>query len=204
MRPVLTLLLLAVLCACVPGADDRPWKARVGDLYPDLALIDHTGRRLQLSDFKGRVILLEPVGMTCKACNAFAGGQTRGGFAGIRPQQGLDSIESYLARFGGTSLGYGHVVLIQWLIYDLKDGAPGPADARAWAEHFGLDQRGDVHVVVSPRDMRSAAARARIPGFQLIDRRFVLRADSTGSRPHDDLYRGLLPMVPDLIGEPAG
>ena len=114
MRILLTFLFVIILGVCVPGADEQPWHVQAGQTYPDL----------ELSDFKGRVILLEPVGMTCKACNAFTGCQMRGGFAGIRPQQGLDSIGRYLARFGGTSLGYGHVVLVQWLIYELKNGTP--------------------------------------------------------------------------------
>ena len=40
-----------------------------------------------------------------------------------------------------------------------------------------------------------------IPGFQLVDRDFVLRSDSTGHRPTHNLYTELLPMVGELLTE---
>jgi len=38
-----------------------------------------------------------------------------------------------------------------------------------------------------------------IPGFQLVDRDFILRSDATGHRPANDLWKHLLPMVPQLL-----
>jgi hypothetical protein len=40
-----------------------------------------------------------------------------------------------------------------------------------------------------------------IPGFQLIDRDFVLRYDASGHRPRHDLWRELMPAIPRLIAE---
>ena len=40
-----------------------------------------------------------------------------------------------------------------------------------------------------------------IPGFQLIDREFVLRYDGTGHRPRHDIWRELMPAIPSLLAE---
>src|SRR5579885_426641 len=49
------------------------WPPVNGQAYPDLKLLDQDGHEVALSSFKGKVILLEPVGMTCAACNAYSG-----------------------------------------------------------------------------------------------------------------------------------
>ncbi len=38
-----------------------------------------------------------------------------------------------------------------------------------------------------------------IPGFQLIDRDFVLRYDASGHHPRDSLWDDLLPAIPRLL-----
>ena len=45
------------------------------------------------------------------------------------------------------------------------------------------------------------ASHAMIPGFQLIDRDFVLRFDASGHRPRHDLWRDLMPAIPGLLAE---
>ncbi|MDH3285081.1 MAG: hypothetical protein OEQ13_10100, partial [Acidobacteriota bacterium] len=69
------------------------WPPVVGERYPDLELLDQTGRRMRLSELSGRPILLEPVGMSCPACQAFSGAHRDGvgPFGDVRPQQGLGS-----------------------------------------------------------------------------------------------------------------
>ncbi|MBI3928653.1 MAG: redoxin family protein [Armatimonadetes bacterium] len=52
----------------------------VGKPYPDLKLVNQDGNTVELSRFKGQVLLVEPVGMTCPACNAFAGAHDVGPF----------------------------------------------------------------------------------------------------------------------------
>ena len=56
-----------------PGRANLQWPPRLGEPYPDLTLIDQTGQPVRLSSFKGSVILIEPVGMTCSGCQAFSG-----------------------------------------------------------------------------------------------------------------------------------
>ena len=41
-----------------------PWPPEVGKPYPDLNLYDHRGNLVKLSQFKGKVLLIEPIGMT--------------------------------------------------------------------------------------------------------------------------------------------
>ncbi|MDJ0946833.1 MAG: redoxin domain-containing protein [Kiloniellales bacterium] len=201
------LLLLPALGGCDdlaagsagPGVD---WPPRLGEAYPDLELTNYDGRKIRLSDFKGKVVLVEPVGMNCEACNAFAGAHRRGAFAGIRPQPGLESIEDYIhERLDGLTVDYSDLVLVHLLLYDLFMEAPDAEDARIWAEHFGFDREPNVYVVFSARDLRGRASHRMIPGFQLLDSDSVLRADSTGHRPRHDLYAELLPMIPRLLDE---
>ena len=72
---------------------DFNWPPKLNEPYPDLHLVDQDGKLTRLSEFKGKIILVEPIGMPCQACQAFCGGHHVGGFRGIRPQPSLPSIE---------------------------------------------------------------------------------------------------------------
>jgi hypothetical protein len=73
--------LAAAACLAIAGCNDatssslparpapstspaQPWNPVVGERYPDLRLVDHTGAERRLSELDGRVLLIEPVGMT--------------------------------------------------------------------------------------------------------------------------------------------
>jgi len=71
------------------------WPPEKNRTYPDLELIDQEGNVTRLSDFRGQVILLEPVGIPCQACVAFSGGHEAGAFENVEPQSGLQSIDEY-------------------------------------------------------------------------------------------------------------
>jgi len=49
-------------------ASGTTWPPEVGEPYPDATLIDQEGNPVKLSSFKGSVLLIEPIGMTCAAC----------------------------------------------------------------------------------------------------------------------------------------
>ena len=212
MTPIrLAILFLAIIATSLFGykfyleslAIDN-WPPKIGDEYPNLELVNYDGRKIVLSEFKGKMLLIEPVGMRCTACQAFSGGNTIGGFGNIRPQQGLPSIEVLLEQFGAIgALNSPDVVFAQILFYDLKNGPPSVDDAAAWAEHFGLDKHPNYYVFISPINMQSPKTRRMIPGFQLIDRNFILRYDAAGNSSPDSLYQDLLPNFRTLFEEKA-
>lgn len=203
LRKSLIAFLIFVGAAGLTGCDpvgSGSWPPKVDQLFPELTFTNYDGRGIRLSDFKGKVVLIEPVGMTCEACNAYSGGERRGGVKGIVPQRGLQSIEQYLPRYGnGITLGHRDVVLVQILLYDLTMEAPDLEDARIWAEHFGFDRNPNVYVVFSEKDLRGRASFDMIPGFYLVGKDSVVRYDATGHRPRHDLFSQLLPEVSRMV-----
>jgi len=175
------------------------WPPRLGKAYPDLEFLDANGQVVRLSSFKGKVLVIEPIGMNCPACQAFAGGHKAGGFKGTRPQQNLGSIEEYFPRFAdGLHLTDDRIVFVQLLLYDMKLAQPTVKDAKDWTNHFDYPGKNRV-VLIGKVDLRGNASYNLIPGFQLVDRKFILRSDSTGHHPKHGLYNHLLPMVPTLL-----
>lgn len=173
------------------------WPPVPGQPYPDLKLQDEEGRPVSLSQFKGKIILLEPTAMTCPACQAFSGGNRPGigGFAGGAPQSDLVDIEEGVDRYaGGASLHDPNVVFVQLMLYNLNNQAPSAEEVRKWRDHFKLRQRypGMVFMVADPR-MVGAASYDMIPGFHLIDRDFRFVKDASGHRPRNNLWTELLP-----------
>jgi len=176
------------------------WPPKVGTPFPDLELMSDSGVVRRLSEFKGKIILVEPVGMNCPACNAFAGAHKVGGYKGTHPQLGLPSIEEILPRHAkGVTIDDERVVLVHLLLFDMNYAAPTAADARKWSDHFDFGERRDIVVMAGDERFLGPESFKMIPGFFLVDRDFILRADSTGHRPRDDLYRKLLPMIPTLL-----
>lgn len=172
-----------------PGADRpdlepiRPavWPPALGQRYPDVSLLDRDGEPVRLSGWQGEVLLIEPVGMTCPACQGFSGGNELGGYGGVKVPESVWSVERLLERYGeGVDLD--DVVFVQLLLYDMGMGPPTPAAAAAWDDHFGISERGG-HVLVPDGDLRNRATYDLIPGFQLVDRDFVLRWDASGHSP---------------------
>jgi hypothetical protein len=187
--------------AAKPGIEF--WPPRQGERYPNLTLYDHRGQLVSLTSLRGKVILLEPVGMTCEACQSLSGAGKVGCFGQQTAQAGVDALEDYFPRYtGGISLSDPRIAYVQVLLYGLDLHAPSAADAKAWAHHFKLDERPNVYVLAGTPELIGPASYAMIPGFQLIDRNFVLRAwwyGETGTG--DDLWTKLLPMVPPLLDE---
>lgn len=175
------------------------WPPEKNRTYPDLELIDQEGNVTRLSDFRGKVILLEPVGIPCQACVAFSGGHHAGAFQGIEPQPGLQSIHDYAREYGHINLDDPRIVHIQLVLFNHSMEAPAEAEVQAWAKHFQLHaSNGDIVLAGTP-GMATQASREMIPGFHLIDKNFILRANSTGAEPQDNLYTKLLPMLRQVI-----
>ncbi len=179
---------------------DFPWPPRLGEPFPDLELVSHTGATVRLSDFRGKIILVEPIGMTCAACNAFSGARQRGGYQNVMAQENLPSIEKLLPRYAqGHSLDDDRIVLVQLLLYDMKLQAPSAEDAHDWAQHFGFDQKPNTYVLAGDQRFINKASYDMIPGFFLLDKNMILRADATGHQPKHNLFTGLLVKIPELL-----
>lgn len=185
------------------AAGPSSWPPQVGQEFPDIALVDQDGETMHVSDFKGKILLIEFTGMNCPACQAFAGGNTGvGPFQNNAVQQGLQSISEYCPLYAkGFKLSDPRITYINILLYDMQMEAPQPRDAKEWAEHFHFSKDKNQHVLVPVIDMRNNASYNLIPGFQLVDKNFVVRSDSTGHRPRNNLWNELLPMIPTLIEE---
>ncbi len=175
------------------------WPPEKNRTYPDLELVDQEGNVTRLSDFKGKVILVEPIGVPCQACVAFSGGHELGDFQGIPPQPDLESIESYAKQFGHIRLDDHRIVRVHLLLFNHSMEAPTLEEAAAWAKHFQMRRSRNEVVLVGTPTLATRASRDLIPGFQLIDQHFILRADSTGTEPEDNLYSKLLPMIRKLV-----
>jgi len=185
-----------------PGRIPAMWPPRVGEPYPDLELVDQTGRLVRLSSFKGSVLLIEPVGMNCPACQSFAGAHRLGPYEGIQPQGGLPSIEELVPQYArGVSLADDRIVFVQLLLYSMTMDAPTPEDARKWAQHFRADRAKNHIVLAGTKEFIGQASYDLIPGFQLVDRNFILQVDATGHRPRHNLFTQLLPAIPRLLEE---
>ena len=186
-------------------APPQPWPPVKGQTYPDLELEEAGGGTLRLSSLRGKVVLVEPIGVACPACNAYAGAEEKGAFRGSGVQQGLGSLEKHLQDIAQVRLdAEPDLVLVQLLLFDGSSSvgrAPTSEDARAWADHFGFAGRANVKVLRGTTALADQAGYAMVPGFQLIDRQGVLRYDGSGHHPQDDPYDTVLASVPALLAE---
>jgi cytosine permease len=174
------------------------WPPVVGRTYPEIELCDLSGKKVKLSSYAGRIILLEPIGMSCPACQAFVGGEKKGGINGVTPQGGTSSLESYLAA-AGVSPTDTRVVHVQLLLYGPNMGVPTPGEAQAWAKHFDFGRRSNEVVLVGDQRYINQHSYDMIPGMQLIDKNFVLVCDATGHNPRSSLFSELIPSVSKLL-----
>lgn len=189
-----TILLVVALAVCftAPVSSKESWPPVLNMPYPDLKLMNQDGKMTQLSQFKGKLIIVEPIGMSCQACNAFADSNGAGGFAGQSQQKGLPSFHKLIKDYGRVQFPNPDIVVVHLLLYDRGMKPPSLKDAKAWADHFGLKTYNNEYVLVGKKQHQVYEL---VPGFQLIDRDFRLVSDSTGHHPRNDLYRHLMPML---------
>jgi hypothetical protein len=187
--------------ASAAAAQPADWPPRIGEPFPDVAFIDEDGHPVRLAQFKGRVLLVEMIGMTCSACNAFSGAHRVGGFDGVQPQPGLPSIEELAPKYAGVSIDDERLLVVQILLYSMSMQAPTAADAKQWAAHFRPASRANWIVLSGRPELIGSASYNLIPGFQLVDRTGIVRADSTGHTPRQNLFTDLLPLLPRLLEE---
>lgn len=178
-----------------------PWPPKMNKPYPKIGLIDKDGKAFNLSDHKGKVIILNFIDMSSPVSQAQAGS----GLAG--PYGVTQDVDQYTEPFADTvrktvedfSLPNDNVVEINVLVY-AQDGAQTTVDDAAnWATHFDLEQEQGVIVAIAQKDIRSEESDKIINGFQLIDQNHILRVDASGPEPKHNLKMTLIPMLPKLL-----
>ncbi|BBM86474.1 hypothetical protein [Candidatus Uabimicrobium amorphum] len=208
MKHFIAILIMILICSCneKPGQTvaktkkNFSWPPVLGKEYPNLQLYNHRGEFVRLNKFKGKIIVVEPIGMNCPACNAFAGANDKsiGKFSGISPQANLPSFKEALKTYGGIDFSKEDIIYIHLLLYDLKMQAPTQQDAKNWAKHFAIHSKNEM-VLVGTKEMQGRASYRMIPGFYLIDENFMVVSDSTGHHPKHNLYTELIPKLKKLL-----
>ena len=120
---------------------------------------------------------------------------------GATAQSDLSSIEEYAKRFGGVELSDRRIVFVQVVFYSPSLKAPTLAEIKSWAEHYKMDRSKSRIVLAGESQFINNDTYNLIPGFQLIDASFVLRSDSSGHNPKNNLYSELLPLLGKLVKE---
>lgn len=174
------------------------WPPALNTYYPDIEMMSISGKPVRLSSYAGKVILVEPIGMSCPACQAFAGGDRAGGINGVTPQTGAESADKMLTGAGITPSDP-RLIRVQLLLYGPSMQAPTLAEAQAWSKHFSFGQKPNEVVLIADSRYQNNASYNMIPGYQLIDKSFVMRSDACGHNPKNALYDHLLPMLKKLL-----
>lgn len=183
----------------------QPWPPAMNKAYPDIPLIDQSGVEFKLSDLKGKVLLVEFIDMASPVSQAYSGAKTKGtlGAATQTVDEGTAPIEEIIKTetrpVGQVDLPHPDIIMVKILIYNENAQQAGPPDAERWAKHFGFSREGGVIVAVPQKNLRDKTTDLLIPGFQLIDKAFLLRVDSAGVNPKNSLIFSLAPLIPTLL-----
>jgi len=184
-------------------ARDFSWPPEVGKRFPKAVFIDPHGTTVEMEQLQGRILLIEPIGMPCEACQAFVGGHEHGGFGGVQPQQNLPPIKELARTYGNFDLDDPRILKVQMLLFNMNLKMPTEDDAKRWSDHFGVTGSAGHLVLAGNGKLVDKESFRRIPGFWLVDEGFVVQADSTGHDPQHDLYEELLPMLGRMLETPA-
>ena len=175
------------------------WPPQVGRTFPNIEFIDQNGNSFQMSELYDSVVLIEYIGMTCAACQAFSGAHEVGSLKNVKPQSGLSSIKELFPKYTGLSLEDNRIEFVQILLYSMTMDSPTPAHASNWASHFGFNRYNNEIIVVPKMDSRGKGSFNLIPGFQLLDKNHIVQKDITGHNPRHSLHKELLPFINKLL-----
>ena len=199
---VLSFTLLLVLAPST-SAEQTSWPPVLKKTFPNLTVIDEQGKPHKLKKLaQSKVLFVELGAMPCQASVALAGGHQHGPYHGIKPQAALPDVNSLFEdQTGGVYLDDDDIIYVQILTYNLLMQAPSSADLAAWKKHFKIKTSSSYFVMAATKELRAKVNKMMVPGFYLVDKKFVLR-DSTDKRMHTPyLYDKLLPGVAALLDE---
>lgn len=181
------------------------WPPKLNEAYPDFEFSVGSQTK-HISSMKGKIVLVEMIGMNCPACQSWAGASKKGAFEGITPQSDLQPFEETFKRYtGGLSLDDPRIVYVQLLLFNMQMKAPRADDVKRWSEHFhkGMSHKpivlaGAPEFLLPPYYQKTYDL---VPGFQIIDKHGILRYDATGHSPRHNLWTDALPAIPKLLDE---
>jgi len=180
------------------------WPPVESRLYPDMELYNQDGKLTRLSDFSGNVIIVQPVAMSCPLSQAYSGANKKGktAFKECFPNNSVIDFPTRMQEYTGISMNTPGLVFVQILLYNLRNEPPSIEDARQWANHFDLRTSNNQYVLVATPEMVTRKSALLIPGFQLIDRSFILCSDSSGILPKRNLYLHFFPTLQNVLQVP--
>ncbi len=192
-----------------PPSDDelrsnlpKPWPPQMNVRYPDLKLLNQKGQDFKLSDYEGRVIVVEYIDMGSPISQAQSGAKERGVFstASNKFDKLTQSFDVMLEKNTEPSLTLPQddIVMVKVIVFGPEGKQGSRDDAQDWAEHFGFTIENNVIVAVPEVDIRGEAMNGVIGGYQLLDKNYKLRVDSAGPDPKHNLRMTFMPMVPKL------
>lgn len=186
----------------LPPLEREGWPPRQGDRFPAVDFISVDGASVQISQYFGRPILLEYVGMSSPVSQAWAGAVRMGAMGDAQVSGALPSVAEMLVQHAPrAALGGDSWLWIQVLMFDPRLESPTPAQLRAWREHFGLGRYSNVIVLGGTSALRGQETYELVPGFQLLGADGAVLMDSTGRRPRRHLFKEVLPALNELLSQ---
>lgn len=178
------------------------WPPKMNETYPDLELFDQKGQEFKISDFAGKILVIEYIDMSSPISQAQSGANLKGAF-GIMQEvdQFAQEFHDVIAQTAQTKISWpnDNVVQIKIIAYT-QDGSQATRDsAQNWAEHFGFTKENNVYVGITKKDIRNVKTQDILTGYQLVDANQKLRVDSAGPAPKHNLKLTLVPLFEDLL-----
>lgn len=182
------------------------WPPNMNEEYPELPLLNTSGQEFTIAEFKGKVVIMEFIDMSSPVSQAQSGANLLGPF-GITKAEDLEKTTETFAetvrRVTSGSIRYPNpdIIHVKVLVRNQFDGQPTLDDADKWIEHFDIErERDNIIVSVPVKDLRDQnTTDTMLTGFQLIDRKGRLRADSSGLAPKHNLDLTLMRLLEGLV-----
>lgn len=181
----------------------NPWPPRMNKQYPNIRLIDQAGKEFSLKDHKGKILVIEYVDMSSPKSQAQSGAHLSGAYG--KPSQEIDKstvpFSEVLRKNTNKKLLLPHkdIMVVKIIVYGPNGEIPTKDNAQNWAGHFHLTLAEGNIVAVPEKDLRGEIGSELISGYQLVDKNFMLRVDSSGAMPKHNLEMTFIPLVSKLL-----